>query len=242
MQATGEGAHSGVGRRGSHTINTDIPQADSMQQGEGAHFGVGRRGSHAFNTDIPQADSMQRGEGANFGVGRRGSHAINAEIPQADSLQRWASLEQHDSSDVQQRAAVPKVQKKRSWSGATRDAGLAARKAGKHGYDDTPVAAVSRQHSSDLTATAVGGLGSSTSFAEGSLGVGGNDVEMGMMASSAGAVGSSLGMEGGAAGIAEVLEGMWHGRRVYKLRERRNPRLTQLAEFQDDEVDVMECY
>jgi len=210
--------------------------------GDSAHFGVGRRGSHAINTDIPQADSMQRGEGANFGVGRRGSHAINADIPQADSMQRWASLEQHDSNNVQQHAAVPKKQKKRTWPVASRDAGLAARKAGKYGYSDSPVAAASRQHSSDLTATAVAGLGSSTSFAEGSLGVGGNDIEMGMMASSAGAAGSSLGMEEGAAGIAEVLEGMRHERRVYKLRERRTPRLTQLAEFQDDEVDVMECY
>ena len=210
--------------------------------GEGANFGVGRRGSHAIDTDIPQTDSMQRGEGANFGVGRRGSQAINADIPQADSMQQWASLEQHDSNNVQQHAAVPKMQKKRTWPGASRDAGLAARKAGKHGYDDSPAAAVSRQHSSVLTATAVVGLSSSSSFAEGSLGVGGSDVEMGMIASSAGAAGSSLGMEEGAAGIAEVFEGMRHERRVYRLRERRTPRLTQLAEFQDDEVDVMECY
>ena len=62
-----------------------------------------------------------------------------------------------------------------------------------------------------------------------------------MMASSAGAAASSLGMEEGAAGIAEALEGMRHERRVYKLRERRTPRLTQLADFQDDEVEVMEC-
>ena len=86
------------------------------------------------------------------------------------------------------------------------------------------------------------GLSSSSSFAEGSLGVGGNDVEMGMMASSAGAAGSNLGMEKGAAGIAGAFEGMRHESRVHKLRERRTPRLTQLAEFQDDEVDEMECY
>ncbi len=215
--------------------------------GEGANFGVGRRGSHAVDADVPQTDSMQRGQGANFGVGRRGSYANSADISQADSMQRWASLEQHDSNNVQQHAAVPKMQKKRTWAGASRDAGLAARKAGKYGYHDTPVAAVSRQHSGVLMATAVVGLGSSSSFAEGSLGMGGNDLErmsadMGMMASSAGAAGSSLGMEEGGAGMAEVLEGMRHERRVYKLRERRTPRLTQLAEFQGDEVDVMECY
>ena len=186
------------------------------------------------------------GKGANFGVGRRGSHAINADIPQAGSLQRWASLEQHDSSDVEQRAAVPNMQKKRSWPVASRDAGLAARKAGKYGYNDTPVAAVSRQHSCVLTATTMVRVGSS-SFAEGSLGVGGNDDEMmsanmGMMESSAGVAGSSLGMEEGAAGTAGALEGMRHARRVYKLRERRTQRLTQLAAFQDDEVEVMECY
>ena len=209
---------------------------------EGANFGVGRRGSHAINAEIPRTDSMQQGEGTNFGVGRRGSHAINADVPQADSLQRWASLEQHDSNSVQQRAAVPKMEKKRSWPVASRDAGFAARKAGKYGYSDTPIAAVSRQHSSGLTATAVVGLSSSSSFAEGSLGVGGNDVEMGMMASSAGAAGSNLGMEKGAAGIAGAFEGMRHESRVHKLRERRTPRLTQLAEFQDDEVDEMECY
>ena len=115
---------------------------------EGENFGVGRRGSHAINAEIPRTDSMQRGEGTNFGVGRRGSHAINADVPQADSLQRWASLEQHDSNSVQQRAAVPKMEKKRSWPVASRDAGFAARKAGKYGYSDTPIAAVSRQHSS----------------------------------------------------------------------------------------------
>jgi len=65
---------------------------------------------------------------------------------------------------------------------------------------------------------------------------------MGMMESSAGVAGSSLGMEEGAAGTAGALEGMRHGRRVYKLRERRTQRLTQLAAFQDDEVEVMECY
>ena len=215
--------------------------------GEGVNFGVGRRGSHAINADIPQADGMQLEEGAAFGVGRRDSHAINADIRQADSMQRWASLEQHDSSNVQQPAAVPKMQNKRSWPMESRDAGLAARKAGKCGYNHTPVAAASRQHSSDLTATAVVGLGSSSSYAEGSLKAGGNDVEMmsanlRMMASSAGAAASSLGMEEGAAGIAEALEGMRHERRVYKLRERRTPRLTQLADFQDDEVEVMECY
>ena len=157
-------------------------------------------------------------------------------------MQQWAALEQHHSSNVQQCAAVPKMQKKRSWPEASRDAGLAARKAGKYGPNDTPVAAVSRQHSSVLTATAVVGLGSS-SFAAGSLGVGGNGVEMmsanmGMMASSAGAAGSSLGMEEGAAGMAGALEGV---RRVYKLRERRTVRLTQLADFQDDEMELMEC-
>jgi len=187
------------------------------------------------------------GEGANFGVGRRGSHAINADIPQADSMQRWASLEQHDSSNVQQCAAMAKIQKKkRSWPQASRDTGLAARKAGKYGHNDHPVAAVSRQHSCVLTATTMVRVGSS-SFAEGSLGVGGNDDEMmsanmGMMESSAGVAGSSLGMEEGAAGTAGALEGMRHARRVYKLRERRTQRLTQLAAFQDDEVEVMECY
>ncbi|DBA90289.1 hypothetical protein WJX77_005262 [Trebouxia sp. C0004] len=202
--------------------------------------------SAGVNNTGRDASAQATGEGSNFGVGRRGSHAINADMSQADGMQRWTLLEQHDSSYVQQCAAVPKMQKKRSCPGASRDTGLAARKAGKYGHNDTPVAAVSRQHSSGLTATAVVGLGSS-SFADGSLGLGGNDVDMmsahmGMVESSAEVAISSLGMVEGAAGMAGALEGMTRGRRVYKLRERRTPRLTQLVDFQDDEVEVMECY
>ena len=142
-------------------------------------------------------------------------------------MQLLTSLERHDSNNVQQLMAVHPQQRKRP--AVSRFAESAARKAVKHDISDSPIAAGSSMDSNITAATAVAG----TSFAEGSHG---------MTTVSVGGENAVLGVTKDVVGAMGIMEGKNQGRRIYRLRERRTPRLTQLPEFADEgDVDMVDC-
>lgn len=143
-------------------------------------------------------------------------------------MQLLTSLERHDSNNVQQLVAVQRRHRKRP--AVSRFAESAARKAVKHDISDSPIAAGSSMDSNIPAATALVG----TSFAEGSQGMG---------AASVGGENAVLGATNDIVGAMGIMEGKNQARRVYKLRERKTQRLTQLPEFADEgDVDMVECY
>lgn len=142
-------------------------------------------------------------------------------------MQLLTSLERHDSNTVQHLMAVQRQHRKRS--AVSRFAESAARKVAKNDVSDSPIAAGSSMDSNIPAATAVGG----TSFAEGSQGT---------RAASVGGENSVLGVTKDIVGAMVIMEGKNQGRRIYRLRERRTPRLTQLPEFADEgDVDMVDC-